>query len=64
MSDKVNPGAPGIASIRDVSIGCRYPEDRVDLLDAITKRLGMRNRSEVIRMALDEMVERHFGRAA
>ncbi len=52
----VNAGA----RVKSVSVGCRYPEDRVDLLDAISKRRGGEDRSETIRFALDQLIEQHF----
>lgn len=43
-----------------VPVACRYPEDRIDLLDAISKRRGDPDRATTIRFALDQLVEEHF----
>jgi hypothetical protein len=48
------------ATVSKVPIGCRYPEDRVDLLDAIAKRRGDPDRAATIRHALDRLIEEHF----
>lgn len=48
------------ARVENISIGCRYPEDRVDLLDAIGKRRGDTDRAGTIRAALDDFIERHL----
>lgn len=52
----VNPDA----SIPAVPVSCRYPEDRIGLLDAVQKRLRLDSRSDLIRHALDRLVEEHF----
>jgi metal-responsive CopG/Arc/MetJ family transcriptional regulator len=43
-----------------VPIAFRYPEDRVDLLDAIVKRRGDGDRSATIRAAVDSLIEQYF----
>lgn len=48
------------ASIPAVPVSCRYPEDRIGLLDAVQKRLRLESRSDLIRHALDKLVEEHF----
>lgn len=52
------------ASAKEVPIACRYPEDRVHMLDAMAKQLGLASRSDLMRRLLDDGLERHFGRAA
>lgn len=48
------------ATVNKVTIGCRYPEDRVDLIDAIGKRRGDPDRAATIRAALDKLIAEHF----
>lgn len=48
------------ASIEKPMVGCRYPADRVALLDAIRARCGDKYMSDTVRRALDELVEQHF----
>lgn len=50
MADNETPRIP---------IGCRYRADRVELLDAVARRLGIVNRADVIRRAVDEFIARH-----
>lgn len=56
----MNENESNAARVERVPIGCRYPEDRIDLLDAVSKRRGDPDRATTIRVALDEMIERHF----
>lgn len=53
------PEAP-TARVENVSIGCRYPDDRVSMLDVIRKRRGDADRAATIRYALDRLVEEYF----
>lgn len=55
-NDRVNKGQ----TPRSVPIACRYPEDCIGLLDAVQKRLGLGSRSELMRHALDQIVEAYF----
>lgn len=57
---EMNGNDASTARVDRVSIGCRYPEDRVDLLDAISKRRGDDDRATTIRFALDNLVEDYF----
>ena len=52
IPDSVNKGA-------ERTVGTRYREDLVDLLDVIAKRRGQ-TRSDVVRAALDREIEREF----
>lgn len=51
----VNEGA----SIRRVSVGFRYPEDRVALVDAIARRRGV-DRSDVLADAADRLIRQEL----
>lgn len=48
------------ARAKTTTVGCRYPDDRIHLLDAVTKRRGDGDRSDTIRYALDQLIEEHF----
>ena len=50
----------GSVAIRWVPVSCRYPEDRIALLDTVQKRLGVASRSDIIRYALDRLVNEHI----
>jgi hypothetical protein len=41
-------------------VSTKYPADRVHLLEAVQKRRGDKFVSETVRVALDELIERHF----
>ena len=56
----MNDTAAATARVENVPVGCRYPDDRVDLLDAIRKRRGDPDRAATIRYALDRLVEEYF----
>ena len=47
-------------AIPAVPIACRYPEDRLGLLDTVQRRLRLASRSDLMRHALDELIERHL----
>ena len=47
-------------TIRWVPVSCRYPDDRIALLDTVQKRLGLPARSDIIRYALDRLVNEHI----
>lgn len=51
---------PDNTTVPKVPIGCRYPVDRIDLLDAIGKRLRFPDRAANIRAALDFWIEKHL----
>lgn len=55
-----NTEADTATAIPTKPVGCRYPKDRVSLIDSISGRLGHPDRATTIRLALDEFVERHF----
>lgn len=51
---------PDNATVRRITIGCRYPVDHVALLDAIARRRGYPDRAACIRAALDHWIEMHL----
>jgi len=57
-TEDVNEGA----TVRRVTVGFRYPEDRVALVDAIAKRRRV-DRSEIFASAVDRLLEEEFGSA-
>ena len=56
---KDTQAASGAPAIRRVTVGFRYPEDRVALLDVVAKRRGV-DRSEVLADAADQLLEAEF----
>jgi hypothetical protein len=56
----MNVTEPAAARVENVSVGCRYPDDRVSMLDVIRKRRGDADRAATIRYALDRLIEEHF----
>jgi metal-responsive CopG/Arc/MetJ family transcriptional regulator len=45
---------------KETTIGTRFPGDMADLLDAVSKRRGDKDRAATIRFAVYRLIEEHF----
>lgn len=50
-----NTGENGNGSKTEM-VGCRYPMDRIHLLDAVKARWGSSHRSDVVKVALNRLL--------